>query len=356
VAALVVAALAGACPGVAGAAGETRPSAENLWTAYPLDQPTPSATPERGRTVAAPATPAADRTPAGSAGGFPVALLIVAALGVLAGTALSVQRRSGREPEAVPVMTPATTRRRTPSSAPLRAIERPAGAPPEPAVAWEAEVTWEAAGGTGRFRALGVAIDGDAYLPVEVGRSRALRWPPSGPADIADLTRASEELEAALLTAGWSARPAGDEWYAKRFAWTPERERETEMATRGTVQTSRFQRAEPWPADTEPLWRCEIRWRAGWISSRFEAVAAPPGERRGRPIGTTDPLKWTLKADPDPDGAETRAALAQLVADLLGAGWEREGRGRHWYAQRFSWRREGDPPLTGPPERAEVRA
>ena len=353
-AALVAAALAGACPGVAGAAGETRPSAENLWKEYPLDQPTPSATPERGRAVAAPATPAADRTPAGSEGGFPVAVLIVAALGVLAGTALSVQRRSGREPEAVLVMTPAATRRRTPSSAPLRAVERPAGAPPEPAVAWKAEVTWEAKGHTGRFRALAVNADGAA--PVEVGRSRPLRWPPGGPADIADLTRASEELEAALLTAGWSARPAGDEWYAKRFAWVPERERGTEMATRAAVHSGRFHRGEPWPADTEALWRCEIRWRAGWISSRFEAVAAPPGERRGRPVGTTDPLKWTLKSDPDPDGADTRAALAQLVRELLGAGWEREGRGRHWYAQRFSWRREGDPPFVPESERTEVRA
>jgi hypothetical protein len=189
-----------------------------------------------------------------------------------------------------------------------------------------------------------------------VGRSRALRWPPGGPADIADLTRANEELEAALLTAGWSARPAGDEWYAKRFAWIPERERRTEMATRAAVQTGRFQRVEPWPADTEELWRCEVRWRAGWISSRFEAVAAPPGERRGRPIGTTDALKWTLKADPDPDGADTRAALAHLVRDLLEAGWEREGRGRHWYAQRFSWRHDGDPPVTASPERTEVRA
>jgi hypothetical protein len=354
VAALVVAALAGACPGVAGAAGETRPSAENLWKAYPLDQPTPSATPERGRTVAAPATPVADRTPAGSAGGFPVALLIVAALGVLAGTALSVQRRSGREPEAVLVMTPAATRRRTPSSAPLRAVERPAGAPPEPAVAWKAEVKWEAKGHIGRFRALAVNTDGAA--PVEVGRSRPLRWPPGGPDDIADLTRASEELEAALLSAGWSSLPAGDEWFAKRFAWTPARGRRPAPAVRAAGQAGRFQRAEPWPADTEAMWRCEIRWRAGWITSRFEAVAAPPGERRGRPIRATDPLKWTLKADPDPDGTEARAALADLVRDLLRAGWEREGRGRHWYAQRFSWRREGDPPAVDEYQRTEVRA
>ncbi len=354
-AALVVAALASACPGVAGAAGETRPSAENLWKEYPLDQPTPSATPERGRTVAAPATPAADRTPAGSEGGFPVAVLIVAALGGLAGTALSVQRRSGREPEAGPVMPPAALRRRAPASAPLRAVERPAAAPPEPAVAWEAEITWEAAGGTGRFRALAVAIDGDAYVPVEVGRSRALRWPPGGPADIADLTRACEEVEVALLTAGWSARPGGDEWYAKRFAWIPARERGTQTAARAAVPSGRFQRAEPWAADTEALWRCEIRWRAGWINSRFEAVAAPPGERRGRPIATTDSLKWTLKADPDPEGVVARAALGQLVQDLLGAGWEREGRGRHWYTQRFTWRREGDPPVTTEPERTGVR-
>lgn len=353
-AALVVAALAGACPGVAGAAGETGPSAENLWKEYPLDQPTLSATPEPGRTVAAPAVPAADRTPAGSDGGFPVAVLIVAALGALAGTALHVHRRSGPQPAEVVVMTPAATRRRTPSSAPLRAVERPAGAPPEPAVAWKAEVKWEAKGGTGRFRAL--AVNADSAAPVEVGRSRPLRWPPGGPTDIADLTRASEELEAALLNAGWSARPAGDEWYAKRFAWTPMRGRRAAPAVRAAGQAGRFQRAEPWPADTEAMWRCEIRWRAGWITSRFEAVAAPPGERRGRPIGATDPLKWTLKADPDPDGTETRAALAELVRGLLRAGWEREGRGRHWYAQRFSWRREGDPPTVAEYERTETRA
>lgn len=250
-------------------------------------------------------------------------------------------------------MTPAAGRRRRPASAPLRVIERPAAAPPEPAVAWTAEVTWEAKGGTGRFRALAVTANGEAA--VEVGRSRPLRWPPGGPSDIDELTHASEELEAALLSAGWLARPAGPEWYAKRFAWTPGRGRGG-PALRPAGESGRFQRAEPWPPDTEALWRCEIRWRAGWITSRFEAVAAPPGERRGRPIGTTDPLKWTLKADPDPDGSDTRAALAQLAEELLGAGWEREGRGRHWYAQRFSWRRAGEPPVTAWSEQREVRA
>jgi len=55
-------------------------------------------------------------------------------------------------------------------------------------------------------------------------------------------------------------------------------------------------------------------------------------------------LRWPAKADPEPDSPEGRAALAQLIRELLAAGWEREGRGRHWYAQRFCWRREGAPP------------
>jgi hypothetical protein len=361
---LVIAAIAGTSPAVAGAAGgQAKPSAEQLWNQYPLRQATPSATPQPSRTVTAGAPAAADDLSPSGGGSLALVLVLLVVAGLVVVGALVVRRRPAPPPEPTP-MTPAT-RRRPPASPPLRAVERPAVAPPLPAVRWDAEIAWDAGGGMGRFRAFATPSEGGSRS--EVGQSRLLRWPPSGPSDIADLTRAAAELEGALLDAGWSSAEHGDEWYAQRFTWipAPSPAREPRVPVQHAAAPApkprprsqppdppvpdavpaagRFWRAEPWPADTEGLWRCEIRWSAGWVKSRFEAVAVAPGERRGTPISVTDPIKWMMKADPEPDSPEGRAALAQLIRELLAAGWEREGRGRHWYAQRFSWRRDGDP-------------
>lgn len=371
-AALVVAV---AFPPVAAAAGgQAKPSAEQLWNEYPLRQATPSATPQPSRTVTSGAADAAaDPPPGGGAGSLALLLVLLAGASLVVGGAFVMRRRRTEPPLEVPLMTPPATRRRPPASPPLRAVERPAAAPPLPAIRWDAEVAWDAGGGMGRFRAFATPSEGGERR--EVGQSRLLRWPPTGPADIADLTRAAEELERALVDAGWTSTAHGDEWYAQQFAWipasppparpSPPREPERQAAVQhapapapppqheppsspvadAALPIGRFWRADPWPADTEALWRCEVRWNGGWVSSRFIAVATPPGQRRGKPIGTTDPIKWTLQSDPDPADAHVRAAHGQLVGDLLAAGWEREGRGRHWYAQRFSWRQDGDPPM-----------
>ena len=39
-----------------------------------------------------------------------------------------------------------------------------------------------------------------------------------------------------------------------------------------------------------------------------------------------------------------RAAVAALRSELLAAGWAPAGIGRQWYAHRFAWTGDGDPP------------
>ena len=92
------------------------------------------------------------------------------------------------------------------------------------------------------------------------------------------------------------------------------------------------------------MWRCELRWGSGLVSSRFEAVAYGPGERQGRAIGGSATFKWLMGADPDPAAQEYQAELRRLVAALRAAGWDYVGRGTKWYSARFVWRKPGAPP------------
>jgi hypothetical protein len=102
--------------------------------------------------------------------------------------------------------------------------------------------------------------------------------------------------------------------------------------------------AEPAGEESAEPWRCEIVWQAGYVSSRFVALAYEPGRRRGRQIGASAPLRWLFKDDPDPRVAEHPEAVRTLEVALLEAGWDRAGQGSDWYAQRFVWRRGGTPP------------
>ena len=99
-------------------------------------------------------------------------------------------------------------------------------------------------------------------------------------------------------------------------------------------------------ADAEARWSCRIRWRSGWRTSRFEAIAMPPGRKRGPCIAASPGFSWTFKADPDPELPAIRAAVAGLRSELLAAGWAPAGLGRQWYAHRFAWTRDEDPPET----------
>ena len=68
--------------------------------------------------------------------------------------------------------------------------------------------------------------------------------------------------------------------------------------------TGRFKRQTEWPADSEQLWRCEIKWHAGYANSDFRAVAHRPDRHRGVTLGRSETFKWLLKGDPEESDAE----------------------------------------------------
>jgi hypothetical protein len=191
---------------------------------------------------------------------------------------------------------------------------------PTPAtVPWTAEIEWRGQGGTTRFCALAVDAAGDRRVLAESAR---VPWPPTGADSLAALTGAVAELEQRLIAGGWMALPASGAWYAKRFAWEP-------------------------AAETEPVWRCEIRWIAGRLTTGFEAVASGPGGERPVPVAASTAHRWRLGSAPDPDAAAHHARVRELAASLEAAGWERAGQGDEWYCQRFLWRGEQPPALAG---------
>jgi hypothetical protein len=297
IAVLVVAALL-AVP--APAAAQT-PSGKELREAYPL-HPAPETTvaPEteattRGReapiapgaTVPAAATPTPEPpSPAPSRTSLQLAMVgLLAVLAIAAGGTLAIRRRRPLEP-------------------PME-LARPDPRPPEPDRRWTAEVQWH----DSRFR---VVAEG-----LILAESRPLEWPPSTPAAVQELADTAEALETTMIAAGWSPAAPGEAWYAKRFAWEPM---------------------------TDDLWRCEIAWHAGYVSSRFEAVAYRPGRRRGRTIGTSGTFKWLLMGEPDPESPEYHEHVGNLATALKAEGWEPAGHGERWWAERFVWRGNGAPP------------
>jgi hypothetical protein len=63
----------------------------------------------------------------------------------------------------------------------------------------------------------------EAGIPSEavLGESRPLEWPPGDPEAVRAMTRAAEELAAAVTASGWRPVATGREWFAKRFEWEP---------------------------------------------------------------------------------------------------------------------------------------
>jgi hypothetical protein len=219
--------------------------------------------------------------------------------------------------------------------------------PPDPGRAWIAEIAWDTEGEVCRFSVL-ARSEADAEDSV-VAVSEALEWPPSGPAEVEALNAAVEALAAELAAAGWIARPPGEAWYARRFEWAPAAREAVPAAVEApaTVEApapTLFARSPDWPAGSKKLWRCEIRWTAGWVDSRFEVVVRRPGGLRSRPIGVSAPLQPVLKGPPDAGSAEAETALRALVSALETAGWRPAGRGAAWYAHRFTWSGAGKPP------------
>ena len=249
-------------------------------------------------------------------------------------------------------------------------------APPDPSVAWHAEVDWRQEDGQARFRVMALRVDKrDATV---VAESAPFAWPPTEDGSVEALTATVDRLDAALVDAGWSPLAPGGAWYARRFEWAPVAEPEPEQepepepeppqprpapapsrrppaarqprlvpapAPAAEKQSSgRFGRKSPWPEDAKERWRCEIGWAPGMLHARFEAVAYPPGSRRGSSIGRTGAVTSLMMADADPADMGHRQAVRRLAAALRDAGWVPAGRGSRWYAGRYVWRGEGDPP------------
>ena len=334
--------------------GDPTPSARELWEAYPLQQgtatPTPTATAAKssGRRASASTDPREDT-------GNPY-LLLGALAAILALGYVALRRRASRQgagsTRAAPLLLAPVVamvsdeRPRSPrltalaAEPPSERDERPAdesttGAvePPDPGQPWIAEIEWQDAGKGPRFRLVARPAGGGADAPIAA--SEPLAWPPRDGAAVRQMRNEVARMEAALLSSGWSPLPPGSAWYSKRFAWA---------ATVEPVRTGRFQREVEWPADSDDLWRCEIRWKPGYVNSRFTVVTLEPGRRRGRTVSASEPFKWLLMADPDPRSEAQREQVRWLHEQILAAGWEPAGRGRWWSALRYVWRREGPPP------------
>ena len=333
------------------AAGQDRtptPSADELWRTYPLQE-----TPEPSETL----TPTASARPAEAppAAGDD-ALPLIGAAGLFAALAggLVLLRVRSRPPALLrprwvaPLLTTATATAMLPGQRPrsprLTALgdgpsprsgnppEDPMR-PPDPRRAWTAEVWW-----SDTCFAV-VARAGERGKAVSLATSRPLQWPPSGPKAVRDMSRAVERLETAMLAAGWTPLPPGGTWYSKRFAWVA-----TVPRTETAPPSGRFKRQTEWPAGSEQLWRCEIKWHAGYANSEFRAVAHGPERHRGVTLGHSEIFKWLLKGDPAGSDRRYVEQVRGLADRLTAAGWEPVGRGPSWYELRFVWRQEGAPP------------
>jgi hypothetical protein len=92
------------------------------------------------------------------------------------------------------------------------------------------------------------------------------------------------------------------------------------------------------------LWRCEIKWDAGYINSRFKALAFSPGNERGSTISESATFKWMIMEPPNRNERATRVEVQRLASALVAAGWQRLGHGRAWYSERFVWPHDDPPP------------
>jgi hypothetical protein len=231
--------------------------------------------------------------------------------------------------------------------------DRPA-APADPSHRWFAEVRWDETASTPRFRVAARAPGATAEH--FIAESQPVEWPPPNPEAFRRLTQAAQALSDALVQAGWTPVERGDAWYAARFVWEPADDsaptdapsrprRATASPSAAAAPPARSSRppSDTWPPETEALWRCEICWHRGWITSHFEAMAHDPAAA-SRPVARSDSFMWTMRADPDPADVRTRAAVRAVRNTLLADGWSRVEPGALWYAERFVWRHVGTPP------------
>jgi hypothetical protein len=243
---LAVVALLAPAPALALAAEPDR----RIWDAYPL----PAADDDATGRVASQA-PASEMVAAPSDGVERLAVASVLAL--IAGglttwlvslrwphSRLATVRVPAARPRAAPVRTPTpepwvhdvAPPAVEPAVEPSAVAPRASPAPPDPDRAWAAEVGWHLVAGAAQFRVAARPVDGGAE-PVMLAASPALQWPPEGAHSVGALADAVRTLESALVSAGWTPRPRGGAWFAKRFAWQP-------GATRNTVPPARTRHRE----------------------------------------------------------------------------------------------------------------
>jgi hypothetical protein len=354
---LLVCAVMLAPPVAAGQDRSPTPSADELWRTYPLQE-----SPEPSGTLSPTASSRPAEAPPAPDDGAPLALIGAAGLLVALAGALALLRVRSRPPAlahrrwgAPLLMTAAATamqpsqRPRSPRLTALGGGPSPwsgdspedAARPPDPRRAWIAEVQWI----DPRFAV--IARAGKRGKEVSVATSRPLPWPPSGPKAVREMSRAVERLEASMLAAGWTPLAPGSAWYAKRFAWAapaPRDEQQSPAPVASVPRSGRFKRQTEWPAGSELLWRCEIKWHAGYANSDFRAVAHGPKRHRSVTLGHSETFKWLLKGDPAASDARFLGQVRLLADRLIAAGWEPAGRGPGWYELRFVWRRDGAPP------------
>jgi hypothetical protein len=355
------------------------PSVEHLWKAYPLGErsattpaagtPPGTATAPRTQAVAAAARRRADAaSPSAVAGGEgddrkKWTALVVLALPLAAGAAWTVLRhwvipavrRRRRRAAARGQLRGGSARVAAPGaeSPPSRRTARPAAgrgpAPPDPERRWLAEVRWDETAATPRFRVVARASeDGTEDVIAESG---PVEWPPASPGAFRRMAEAAQALSDAVARAGWTPVARGEAWYAARYIWIPDEARpvgpEPPALWAGREPDARAGTDVPqrgaWPAETEALWRCEIRWRSGRTRSHFEAVARDPAGA-ARPVAGSDSLGRSTRTDPNPEDDRARAAVDVLRETLVADGWTRVEPGSPWYAERFVWRRDGAPP------------
>jgi hypothetical protein len=359
------------------------PSARELWNTYPLRQEPAERRPAEdratGTSTAAPGTrgPARQvsvRSP-GPADDDGTPLVLVGAAAALAalGAASVLRRRRVRPPRApvafaMPLLAAAATtaalpeRRRPPR---LTALTGEGGGserdgpedeerraqelrPPDPAQPWTAELEWRGEGDGPRFC---VTARPDGGGPdVRIASSEPIEWPPQDAVAVQRLRRSVAQMEAAVRSAGWTPLTPGESWYSKRFAWAPV----AEPAPAPAPSRRLFEPQPAWPSGAEDLWRCEIRWRAGYVNSRFTLVARRPGRRGSTTVSSSKTFKWLIMADPDPPSPEFRDAVERLDEQIAAAGWEPAGSGREWWERRYVWRGDGPPPLDLDPAPARV--
>jgi hypothetical protein len=282
--AMACAALMLAPPVSVAAQGQPKPSARELWEAYPLERESRTgreradeseAFPPSAEPPQATATPVGSRTraperPADSGAPAPLLLGVGAAAAVALAAWLWTRRRrsAGAAVGAAPPGRPPDASAQPPAAPgpPVQARLLPEPPPdptpwlpPDTSRAWRAEIEWNHAADASTFRVVARAPDGPSAAVI--GESRPLEWPPSSAEAARALPHAVYALGDSLTRAGWRPIAPGEQWHAKRFAWEP-------------VISRREQR------DRLPPGR--VRAVAGPEAPRHDAVA-PARTRAGQP-------------------------------------------------------------------------